>query len=207
MKTLLHVAVSPRLERSHSRRLAKEFIGAFLKRNPDYTLEEIDIGAVRQPRFGEAGAAAKFKSGRGIALGAAEAGEWNAARASFEQLKRADRLVLSTPMWNFSMPYFLKQWIDRVTQAGWSFGVDPEQGYLPLLGGKKALFLCAAGSVYDTPEAQKLDHLRPYLRFWAEFNGLDAEFISLEGTNLGKELLEKNEAAVRAEIAALAAEF
>ena len=57
------------------------------------------------------------------------------------------------------MPYHLKQWIDRVMQSGWSFGMEPGKGYVPLLGGKKALFVCACGGVYDTPEMLKLDHL------------------------------------------------
>ena len=62
MKKLLHIAASPRLERSHSRRLAKEFIAAFLEKNSDYQLEEIDIGAIEQVRYGDPGATAKFKS-------------------------------------------------------------------------------------------------------------------------------------------------
>ncbi|MBS1453061.1 FMN-dependent NADH-azoreductase [Victivallis lenta] len=207
MKKLLHIAASPRLERSHSRRLANAFIAEFLKRNPDYRLAEIDIGAVAQPRFGEAGAAAKFKAPRELELTPAEAREWRNAQSSFEQLREADRLVVSTPMWNFSMPYHLKQWIDRVMQSGWSFGMEPGKGYVPLLGGKKALFVCSCGGVYDTPEMQKLDHLRPYLRFWAEFNGLDAAVVSLEGTNLDQERLAGNEAAARSALSKLAEKF
>lgn len=75
----------------------------------------------------------------------AEAREWRNAQSSFEQLREADRLVVSTPMWNFSMPYHLKQWIDRVMQSGWSFGMEPGKGYVPLLGGKKALSVCSCG--------------------------------------------------------------
>lgn len=105
------------------------------------------------------------------------------------------------------MPYHLKQWIDRVMQSGWSFSMEPGRGYVPLLGGKKALFVCACGGVYDTPEMLKLDHLRPYLRFWAEFNGLDAAVVSLEGTNLDRERLAGNEAAARSALSKLAEKF
>ena len=28
----------------------------------------------------------------------------------------ADRVLISTPMWNFGIPYKLKQWIDVITQ-------------------------------------------------------------------------------------------
>ena len=33
----------------------------------------------------------------------------------------ADRVLISTPMWNFGIPYKLKQWIDVITQPGLTF--------------------------------------------------------------------------------------
>ena len=41
-------------------------------------------------------------------------------------------------MWNFGIPYKLKQWIDVITQPGLAFRFDPAQGYLPL-GGRSVL--------------------------------------------------------------------
>ncbi len=207
MENLLHIAASPRLERSHSRKLAAEFIAAYMENHPGCRLAEFNVGAVEQTRFGTAGAAAKFKSLRNQELTAPERREWEDARACFEQWKAADLLIVSTPMWNFSMPYHLKQWIDHVMQPGWSFGYDPEKGYSPLLAGKKAVFICACGSVYDTPEAQGVDFLRPYLRTWAGFHGLDFRLVSVEGTNAGSEILAANEAAARAKLAELARGF
>jgi FMN-dependent NADH-azoreductase len=207
VKTLLHIAASPRLERSESRRLAKEFIADFLKKNSNYIFEEVNIGAILQPRFGEPGTTAKYKSSRGIAFEKNETEEWNGAMTAFNQLKNADRLVISTPMWNFSLPYHLKQWIDRVTQAGYTFGVDPKKGYYPMLGDKKTLVICAMGGVYDTPDKLALDHLRPYLRFWTKFNGLDATFVSLEGTNMGTDILAQNDKEVKTQLTLLAKEF
>ncbi len=204
MKNILHIAASPRLERSHSRLLANEFISAVLARHPGCQLTEINIGAIEQTRMGEAGAAAKFKSGRKLELNREERREWDAAHAEFEHWNRADFLVISVPMWNFSMPYHLKQWIDHVMQPGWSFGVDPEKGYVPLMKGRKAMFICACGGIYDSPEMQKADFLRPYLRTWAGFHGLDYRIVSLEGTNFGEEILAANETAARRELAGLA---
>jgi FMN-dependent NADH-azoreductase len=39
-------------------------------------------------------------------------------------------------MWNGSVPYVLKQFIDVVSQPGWIFNVDPESGYRHLLAGR-----------------------------------------------------------------------
>lgn len=207
MKNLLHVAASPRIERSHSRRLAQEFIAGILKQHPDCRLTEFNVGAVEQTRFGAAGAAAKFKMNHGETLDKEERREWEDARACFDQWDAADLLVISTPMWNFSMPYHLKQWIDHVMQPGWSFGFDPEKGYTPLLAGKKAVFICACGGIFNTPEAQSVDFLRPYLRLWAGFHGLDFRIVSVEGTNAGEEFLAASEAAARKELADIAAEL
>ena len=60
MKTLMHIAASPRIQRSHSRKLAEYFIGKFLKENPDYTLDQYDIAKGELTQFTEPGATAKF---------------------------------------------------------------------------------------------------------------------------------------------------
>jgi FMN-dependent NADH-azoreductase len=206
MKKLLHIAASPRLERSHSRRLAKEFIAAFLEKNSDYQLEEIDIGAIEQVRYGDPGATAKFKSGRDIELTPREAEEWNAARKSFDALNSADMVVISTPMWNFCLPYHLKHWIDQVTQVGWSFGFDPARGYYPMMDNKKTVFIYAAGSTYGTPEALAYDHLRPYMKLWAKLLGLTYDEVWLEGTNV-PDAFARNDPAARKKIAELVAKF
>ena len=37
-----------------------------------------------------------------------------------EELNQSDVLLISTPMWNFSVPYVLKQYLDTVLQPGFS---------------------------------------------------------------------------------------
>jgi FMN-dependent NADH-azoreductase len=49
-------------------------------------------------------------------------------------------------MWNFSIPYMLKQWFDVVMQPGLTFRFDPAQGYLPLLKDRPTLVILASGS-------------------------------------------------------------
>ena len=45
------------------------------------------------------------------------------------RLGRANRVLISTPMWNFSILYKLKQWFDVVIQPRFTFRFDPVQGY------------------------------------------------------------------------------
>ena len=47
------------------------------------------------------------------------------------RLSLADRVLISTPMWNFGIPYKLKQCFDLIIQPGLTFRFDPARGYLP----------------------------------------------------------------------------
>jgi Flavodoxin-like fold len=65
-----------------------------------------------------------------------QAAAWRAAQAAFDRFDAADRLLFSVPMWNASVSYILKQFIDVVSQPGMVFGVDARTGYSHLLQGK-----------------------------------------------------------------------
>ena len=66
------------------------------------------------------------------------------------RLSLADRVLISTPMWNFSIPYKLKQWIDLISQPGLTFRFDPAIGYIPLLKDRPTLVILACGSDFVT---------------------------------------------------------
>ena len=66
----------------------------------------------------------------------------DAQRDSFAEAERmavrlalADRVLISTPMWNFSIPYKLKQWFDIIVQPGLTFRFDPVPGICPAAEG------------------------------------------------------------------------
>lgn len=71
-------------------------------------------------------------------------------KAHLERLLAADLLVLSFPMWWFSLPAVLKGWIDRVFVMGALFGGD--HGFFDgaALAGKRAVLLFTTGG---SPEA------------------------------------------------------
>ena len=80
-----------------------------------------------------------------------------------DQLKRSDALLLSSPMWNFSIPYRLKQYIDVIAQPGLTFKYSPEAGYEGLITGRPARLILARGGDYATAEAAAMDMQRAYL--------------------------------------------
>jgi FMN-dependent NADH-azoreductase len=70
-------------------------------------------------------------------------------------------------MWNFSIPYKLKQLIDLTAQRNYLFTYDGKE-YGPCLSIPKALVVYTRGSTYrvDTPIPPSFDHQAPYVDFW-----------------------------------------
>ena len=76
-------------------------------------------------------------------------------------------------MWNFGLPYKLKQFIDLVAQRNYLFSYDGKH-YGPLLKVEKAAAVCTRGSRYPegTPIRPSFDHQAPYLDFWLRLIGV-----------------------------------
>ena len=85
------------------------------------------------------------------------------------ELRWADHIVLTTPMYNFSVPATLKAWIDQVCRAGITFRYT-QDGPVGLLAGKRADIVITTGGVaLDSP----VDFVSGYLRQVFAFIGID----------------------------------
>jgi FMN-dependent NADH-azoreductase len=174
MNKLLHISASPRGQRSESLRIAGTFLGAFVETHPHVPVETFDLWDGTLPEFGPAAAAAKMAVFAGADPDGAEATAWRAARETFERFDSADRYLFTVPMWNASVPYILKQFIDVVSQPGILFGFDPVSGYTGLLKNKKAVVIYT-GAVYGTDRGPAFgsDFLTPYFDDWLRWAGID----------------------------------
>ena len=81
------------------------------------------------------------------------------------QVKSARRLVIAYPMYNFSIPARLKDWLDNLVVAGETFRFGEDGAPQGLMGAHKVLLLQASGSVYSEgrPMAQ-MDFASSYLK-------------------------------------------
>jgi FMN-dependent NADH-azoreductase len=89
-----------------------------------------------------------------------------------------------------SIPYVLKQFIDLVTQLGWSFGFDPATGYTGLMTGRQAVVVHASGVWFDGIGANfGSDFSTPYLQDWLTFIGIEnVEHLRIQPTVLNGNL-------------------
>ncbi|MGR0160197.1 FMN-dependent NADH-azoreductase [Paenarthrobacter nitroguajacolicus] len=175
MPSILHINASPRYANSDSLRLARHFIDSVQAAAPETfeleTLNLFDDGAL--PAFGRTAAAAKMAVFTGQDQTPDQIAAWESARTVFEQFAAADAYVFNIPMWNSGVPYVLKQWIDIITQPGWSFGFDPHKGYSGLMEGKHALAIHSSG-VYapGVPAAFGSDFSSTFFADWLNFVGI-----------------------------------
>jgi len=216
MPTLLHINASPRGSHSSSLKLARTFIDSVRESSGSdvgvETLNLFDSGAL--PEFGTTAAGAKMAIFSGQQQTSEQTRAWDEARAVFDQFAAADACVFNIPMWNSGIPYVLKQWIDVVTQPGWSFGFDPQAGYTGLMTGRQAVAIHTSG-VYapGVPPAFGRDFSSTFFADWLDFVGIqDATHVRFAPTVLGSDpeqarvlAVSKLDAAVPAFAARLAA--
>ena len=99
--------------------------------------------------------------------------------AFISQLEAADTLVISAPIYNFSVPAALKAWIDQIAKAGRTFAYTGPGQVEGLLKNKKAYVVITAGGV---TLGSAWDYASPYLRHILGFVGItDVEFIDASG--------------------------
>jgi len=190
---LLYIEASPRKEHSASSRVANAFVEAYKEANPGCEVEHLPLFDIELPSFTAEGANQKqaqivdmIMGGSGIEV----TGEWAGVVQEFERLRDADRVIVSTPMWNFSIPYRLKHYLDLVCQPGLSFYVNEKAEYIGTITGKPIQFVLASGSPYEVrfpqeSDGTKTDFARPYLAHIARFIGFeDIRFLKIEPTGM-----------------------
>ena len=104
------------------------------------------------------------------------------------ELKANDTIVIAAPMYNFTIPVQLKNWIDFVARAGVTFTYT-ETGPKGLVEGKRAVLVTTRGGAHkDGPT----DHVVPYLKTVLGFMGItNVEVVYAEALNMGPEAHDK----------------
>ncbi|WP_434567036.1 FMN-dependent NADH-azoreductase [Vibrio chagasii] len=118
-----------------------------------------------------------------------------------EEIKAADTLVIAAPMYNFTIPTQLKNWIDLIARAGVTFTYT-ENGVKGLIEGKKAIVVTTRGSIHKDAAT---DSMTPYLRTVLGFVGItDVEFVYAEALNMGEDAAAKGISEAQNKLAELA---
>lgn len=208
MPALLHIESSPRKTRSASLDVAHAYIEAYRATHPEHTIDVLDLWSIDLPEFDGVALDAKYAEMSNTPLNQAQQQAWAGIRRLAQRLHDADTLLFSVPLWNFSIPYKLKHFIDVVSQGGILFSVD-EGGISGLLKNKKAVVMYARGldfSMQSSTPAHSFDFQRPYLEAWLRFVGVtEVESVVVEKTLFGPEVDHAARQAARERAVALVA--
>ncbi|MHC4532909.1 MAG: FMN-dependent NADH-azoreductase [Planctomycetota bacterium] len=187
MSRLLYIQASPRGQRSHSIAVTDAFIEAYEQKHPDDEIVILNVFDESIPNFDGLAVQAKYTILHGKPHSQAEQEVWKDVEQVIEQFTSADKYVLAVPMWNFSIPYRLKQYIDLLVQPGYTFSYSEDTGYQGLVSGKPMLAVFARGGEYPPgSEAEVVDLQTRYIELIFGFMGFkDIRSVVVEPTLQG----------------------
>jgi len=192
MKKLLHIIATPRGGESNTLKVSEVFLDKFRKNHPDWRIEDLDLSEEKLPSLTAKRVDGKYMLLSGKDLSSDVRESWKEIIVRIEQFTSADIYLISAPMWNFSIPYTLKHYLDVIMQPGYLFHYT-SSGPEGLLKNKKVFVITSRGGDYSAEPAKKADFQEPYLRFILGFSGItDITFINAEPMNMGEELQKKS---------------
>ncbi|MDD4879067.1 MAG: NAD(P)H-dependent oxidoreductase [Candidatus Omnitrophica bacterium] len=204
MKKLLHIIATPRGEESRTLKVADAFLEEFRAEHPDWAVEDLDLSKEELPSLTLKRVDGKYilLSGKDLSGELKEA--WEEIVRHIERFMSADGYLISTPMWNFSIPYTLKHYIDVIIQPKYLFRYTAA-GSEGLVKNRKMVVIASRGGDYSAGKARAADFQEPYLRAIFGLVGItDISFVVAQPMDMGPELQKQkiNEAQQAARAAA-----
>jgi FMN-dependent NADH-azoreductase len=202
MSSLLQIEVSPGGEHSVSRQISAEYVTAWKAAHADGAVIVKDLATNPVPHL----------DGEAIFAGYTPEGSRSEAMIAKHQYRQelikeitgVDEILISSPMWNWSVPSVLKAYFDQIIIPGQLDGSGADG-----LKGKKVTFVVSQGGSYaEGAPRHGWDYETGYLKLVATALGsTDVEIILAELTLAGvvpgmESLVEKKEASIAAAIAA-----
>ncbi len=141
MTALLHIQVSPMGENSISQTVTADFLQSWKDANPDGTIIERDLASKPVPLLDGEAIFADYTpaADRPASMAAKRA----LRQELIEEITGVDEIVVSTPLWNWSVPSTLKAYIDQIILPGVLDGSGAAG-----LAGKKVTTIMSQGGSY-----------------------------------------------------------
>jgi len=189
---LLHIIATPRGLESRTLKISDIFIQEYKLKHPDCKVQCINIFEEKLPDLTVKRVTGKYALLSGASLSGDLKESWEEIICVIEKFLSADAYIISTPMWNFSIPYRLKHYIDIILQPNYLFKYTP-QGPEGLVKNRKILIVTSRGGDYSTGDLVKFDFQQSYIRTVFGFAGItDLTFINAEPMDaMGQEVRDK----------------
>ncbi len=171
---ILSINSSSNKTTSTSTAYSEKLVAQLLKNNPGATVTERHTTYSDLPFINEEILGALFVQGERTAE---QKKALELSDALVAELNAADTIVISAPIYNFSIPASLKAYFDLVARAGLTFSYT-ENGPVGLLQNKKAYIVVSSGG---TEIGGDMDFAGTYISHFLGFLGIsDVEFVKLD---------------------------
>ena len=175
MKQLLRIDASIRNDQSSSRAIASHFQQRWQQLYPGGKVIYRDLTANMPPHLTQPLVEAFFAPDGDrqlLSLSDRFIAEW----------EESDTILISTPMYNLSVPSTLKAYIDHIVRVNRTFTYGENGNYKGLLQGKEAILILARGGFYNKHE-QEVNFFGSYLESMLRFMGINnIQQFTIEGT-------------------------
>jgi len=167
MAVLLRVDASARLDRSITRQLTERFIEGWRSSEQGVQVLTRDVGRNPPSIVTEAWISAGFLPPEQRTQEMKEA--IAESMTLIDEVRRADVIVIGSPLYNYGLPGALKAWIDQIIRIGETFSFDLGRGDFPIqstLSGKTLVVLSSRGEFGFEPGGIRdgWNHMSPHLR-------------------------------------------
>jgi FMN-dependent NADH-azoreductase len=159
---------------------------------PDLSIEVMDLFNQDLPALAGENIESKYTLTYGQPIDKHHKEAWSQIEVLISQFLSADIILISAPMWNFSIPYTLKYYIDSIIQPGYLYRYNEVGQPVPLVMGKKLVCITSRGGDYSANSPfHAYDFQEPYLRAIFGFVGItDMHFINAQPMDITPALRE-----------------
>jgi FMN-dependent NADH-azoreductase len=195
---LLVISFTPKGPLSRTRRLLDAWLARRRGADAGLHVDEVDLVNTELPPVDGPVALAKGSVAAGSQLAPTQQRAWDAITPWAREFLAADEVAIAAPMWNFSLPYPVKHYLDVIVQPGLLFRYTA-QGPQGLCAGKPLTLVTTRGNAYaDLPQ---VNFQTNYLRWLCEF--IDCRYAEVVAEGLDVRGPEAGEQALAERIARL----
>jgi FMN-dependent NADH-azoreductase len=189
---VLHIIASPRERKSNTLRISEVFLEGLSAAVPDMSVDVVDLYRQDLPAVAGTNIDVKYSLMIGQPIDKEYERSWRQIETLIEGFMAADVCLISSPMWNFGIPYALKYYIDCLVQPGYVFKYDEQGRPVPLVHGKRLVCVTSRGGDYSARSPLAVyDFQEPYLRAIFGFIGVtEAHFVNAEPMDVSPVLRE-----------------
>jgi FMN-dependent NADH-azoreductase len=180
---------TPRGEQSNTLQASAEFLDSMRSAQENVSVDVIDLFDQDLPALAGDNLETKYSLLYGQPIDRGHAQSWNHIENLVRHFLSADVYLITSPMWNLTILYVLKYYIDCIVQPGLLFRYSDVGTIIPMVLGKRMVCVTSRGSSYSTEHTRWLDFQEPYLRAIFGFVGIkEIDFLNAETMDVSPSL-------------------